>query len=94
MKFALTFLFLTSISFACVCSGQISSSFSDFTSHIKEKLQIQSESLSVLTKSIQKNTENLKTQNTFLNKELALLKQESLQNKKLIFLFKQKNNLE
>lgn len=94
MKAIFAFLLLTTLSFACVCSGQISSSFSDFTNHIKERLQIQSESLSVLTKSIQKNTESLKAQNTLLKKELALLKQEALQSKEIIFLLKQKNNLE
>lgn len=94
MRGIFTFLALSVLSFACVCNMEISNSFLDFTSHIKERLQIQSESLSLLTQSIKNNIQTQKSQNTLLNKELALLKQESLQSRELLFLLKQKNQLE
>ena len=71
MKALFAFLFLSSLAFACVCSGNISSSFSSFSSHVREKLNAQSQSLSVLTQSIQKNTQILTSQNILLKQELA-----------------------
>lgn len=94
MKALFAFLFLSSLAFACVCSGNISSSFSSFSSHVREKLNAQSQSLSVLTQSIQKNTQILISQNILLKRELALVKKEILQSEELIFLLKQKNQLE
>lgn len=94
MKVLFALLTLCSLSFACVCATIISSSFSNFANHITAKLQAQSSSLSVLTQSIQNNIQTLKSQNILLKQELALLEKEALQNKELLFLLKQRNELE
>ncbi|MBX7491215.1 hypothetical protein [Helicobacter turcicus] len=94
MKALILLLFLSTLSLACVCSGIISSSFNDFSSHISRKLKEQSNSLEILNKSIQENIKTLKEQNTFQKQNLALLQKESLHNQELLFLLKQRNLLE
>ncbi|MCI2236802.1 hypothetical protein NCR96_08860 [Helicobacter sp. 14348-15] len=89
----LCFFFLGSFAFPCVCSMQITESFNNYTTHIADKLTTQKDSIKTLTKSVDKNTESLKSQNTLLNQELALLQKESLQSKELLFLLKQANRL-
>lgn len=94
LKTTLIFLMLlATASYACVCAGVISSSFTSFSSHIVSKLQEQSTSLGILNQSVKENNLKLKAQNILLNQELALLQKESLQSKELIFLLKQANHL-
>lgn len=94
LKITLVFLaFLATASYACVCAGVISRSFTIFSSHIVSKLQEQSTSLGILNQSVEENNSKLKAQNILLNQELALLQKESLQSKELIFLLKQANRL-
>lgn len=93
MKIFLCLLCLGSFAFACVCSMEINQSFKTYTTHISDKLTTQKDSIKTLIKSVDKNTESLKSQNTLLNQELALLQKESLQSKELLFLLKQANHL-
>ena len=88
----LTTLIITQAN-ACVCAGQISSSYNDFKNHISSKLNAQLESLKKLNNSLKQNTDTLSSQNELLVKHNALIKHDALKEKELIFKLTQKNEM-
>ncbi|WP_270975442.1 hypothetical protein [Campylobacter helveticus] len=93
--FIILFLFIlgANSAFACLCAGQISSSYNDFKNHISSKLNAQLESLKKLNNSLKQNTDTLSSQNELLVKHNALIKHDALKEKELIFKLTQKNEM-
>lgn len=79
--------------FACLCAGQISSSYSDFKTHIKAKLNAQLNSLKTLNNSLKDNITTLSSQNELLIWHNALIKNDLLKEKRLIFELSKKNEM-
>lgn len=79
--------------FACICAGQIHSSYDEFKTHINAKLNDQLASLKTLNNSLAQNITTLSLQNKLLIKQNALLKNDLLQEKRFIFEFNKKNEM-
>lgn len=88
----LIFIFISN-AFACLCTINISTSFTTTSTTIASFLEAQNRSLDLLKKSIEKSSDTIKDQNDYLDKEINLLKDETLMDEKLLFYLKQKNEL-
>ncbi|MEB2817744.1 hypothetical protein [Campylobacter upsaliensis] len=93
--FIILFLFIlgANSAFACLCAGQISSSYSDFRTHISTKLNEQLAHLKKLNASLVQTTATLSLQNELLKGHNALIKNDLLKEKKLIFELTKKNEM-
>lgn len=85
---------LISSSFACVCSSQIQQGFLDTKTPIIEKLQIHQDELKKLQTNLKNNIKTI--ENHILERKISneLQKEQLIKKSEIIFLFKQKLELE
>ncbi|EAI7269760.1 hypothetical protein B0619_07245 [Campylobacter lari] len=92
-RIILLLFFSIQFSNACMCSGVISSSYSDFKTHIISKLNSQSNALKELQKSIEKNTQTIEKQINIFIKDNSILENDLLEINRKIFELRKQNQL-
>lgn len=78
----------------CFCAAEFTSFAQTAADLIKTPLAAQVKSLKKLKKSIKNHNTTLEEQTAQLDKKINLLKEETLRNKEILFLLRQKNNLQ
>lgn len=78
----------------CFCAAQFTAFAQTAADLIKTPLAAQVKSLKKLKKSIKNHNTTLEERTAQLDKKINLLKEETLRNKEILFLLRQKNNLQ
>lgn len=90
-KIVIGILLCASVSLACFCASDIMQGFSDLKNYIvNDMLKPQRENIDKLTSSIQKNNQELQSQNQEIKKLIELEKSKALQYSQMVFLLTQK----